>query len=232
MADNNDEVVPALESDELETDIAGPWAVYKGVNETVSEDLARAETLSLPLVVILSLLIFGSVVAALMPAVVGAIAVLGALAVVRLITGFTEVSVFSINVITLLGTGLAIDYALFMISRFREELAAAAGGRPGRVREGDPRDDGDGRPHGAVLRAHRRRGDVLAADLPAELPALPRVRRHRGRPRRAWSPRLTVLPAILLLLGRRIDAGRLPWRRHRPVWSTTTTAPGHASRTA
>ena len=72
---------------------------------------------------ILSLLIFGSVVAALMPALVGAIAVLGALAVVRLITGFTEVSVFSINVITLLGTGLAIDYALFVISRFREELA-------------------------------------------------------------------------------------------------------------
>ena len=51
--------------------IAGTWAVYKDVNETVSEDLARAESLSLPLVVILSLLIFGSVVAALMPAVVG-----------------------------------------------------------------------------------------------------------------------------------------------------------------
>ena len=80
---------------------------------------------SLPLVIILSLLIFGSVVAALMPAVVGAISVLGAMAVVRLITSFTEVSVFSINVITLLGTGLAIDYALFVISRFREELAAA-----------------------------------------------------------------------------------------------------------
>ena len=80
--------------------------------------------------VILSLLIFGSVVAALMPAVVGAISVLGALAVVRLITGFTEVSVFSINVITLLGIGLAIDYALFVISRFREELATAARGRP------------------------------------------------------------------------------------------------------
>src|SRR4029077_5651101 len=60
---------------------------------------------------------------ALMSGGVGAIAVLGVLAVVRLITGFAEVSVFSINVITLLGTGLAIDYALFVISRFREELA-------------------------------------------------------------------------------------------------------------
>src|SRR4029077_18972899 len=60
---------------------------------------------------------------ALMSGGVGAIAVLGVLAVVRLITGFTEVSIFSINVITLLGMGLAIDYALFVVSRFREELA-------------------------------------------------------------------------------------------------------------
>ena len=123
QSDLNDELVPTLEADDLETEIAGPWAVYKGVNETVGEDLARAELFSMPLVVILSLLIFGSVVAALMPAVVGAISVLGAMALVRLITSFTEVSVFSINVITLLGTGLAIDYALFVISRFREELA-------------------------------------------------------------------------------------------------------------
>ena len=86
QSDLNDELVPTLEADDLETEIAGPWAVYKGVNETVSEDLARAELFSLPLVVILSLLIFGSVVAALMPAVVGAISVLGAMAVVRLIT--------------------------------------------------------------------------------------------------------------------------------------------------
>ena len=123
QSDLNDELVPTLKADDLETEIAGPWAVYKGVNETVEEDLARAELFSMPLVVILSLLIFGSVVAALMPAVVGAISVLGAMALVRLLTSFTEVSVFSINVITLLGTGLAIDYALFVISRFREELA-------------------------------------------------------------------------------------------------------------
>ena len=106
----------------LTTNLAGQWAVYGDVNSQVSKDIARAETLSMPIVFILSLLIFGSVVSALMPTLVGAIAVFGAFAVVRLITGVTEVSVFSINV-TLLGMGLAIDYALFVVSRFREELA-------------------------------------------------------------------------------------------------------------
>ena len=83
QSDNNDRVVPALEADHLQTDIAGPWAVYKGVNETVSADLARAEAYSLPIVLILSLLIFGSLVAALMPVMVGALSVIGGLAVIR-----------------------------------------------------------------------------------------------------------------------------------------------------
>ena len=78
----------------------------------------------MPFVLLLSLIIFGSVVAAFMPVLVGGVAVVGALAVVRLITLFTDVSIFSINVITLLGMGLAIDYALFVVSRFREELDA------------------------------------------------------------------------------------------------------------
>ncbi len=216
QADKNDLVVPALEADDLETQIAGPWAVYKGVNETVSEDLARAETFSLPLVIILSLLIFGSVVAALMPALVGAIAVVGALAVVRLITGFTEVSVFSINVITLLGTGLAIDYALFVISRFREELARL------------PEDDSE-----AAVKAMRVTmatagrtvlfsGLTVAAAMASLLIFPQNFLRSLGYGGMAAVlvavvAATTVLPAILVLLGRRIDAGRLPWRRHRPV---------------
>ena len=120
---NYDELSPSLEADGLQTDLAGPFAVYNDVNEITSEDLARAETISMPVVVVLALLIFGSLVAAFMPALVGLIAMLGALAVVRLLTLFTDVSVFSVNVISLLGIGLAIDYALFVVSRFREELA-------------------------------------------------------------------------------------------------------------
>ena len=216
QSDLNDELVPTLEADDLETDIAGPWAVYKGVNETVGEDLARAELFSMPLVVILSLLIFGSVVAALMPAVVGAISVLGAMALVRLITNFTEVSVFSINVITLLGTGLAIDYALFVISRFREELA--------QLPEDDPKASAKAI---RVTMATAGRtvlfsGLTVAAAMSSLLIFPQNFLRSLGyggvaAVLVAVVAALTVLPAILLLLGRRIDAGRLPWRRHRPV---------------
>ena len=73
-----------------------------------------------------------------MPPLVGALAVLGAFAVVRLITNFTDVSVFAINVITLLGMGLAIDYALFVVSRFREELARCPSDDPEPSAHGDP----------------------------------------------------------------------------------------------
>jgi len=216
QSDLNDELVPTLEADDLETHIAGPWAVYKGVNETVGEDLARAEMFSLPLVIILSLLIFGSVVAALMPAVIGAISVLGAMALVRLITNFTEVSVFSINVITLLGTGLAIDYALFVISRFREELAA--------LPDDDPKASAKAI---RVTMATAGRtvlfsGLTVAAAMSSLLIFPQNFLRSLGYGGVAavvvaMLAALTVLPAILMLLGRRIDAGRLPWRRHRPV---------------
>lgn len=213
QADNNDLLAPALESDRLQTDIAGRWSVYKGVNETVSEDLARAEMITLPIVLILSLLIFGSLVAASMPVLVGAISVLGALAVVRVITTFGEVSVFSINVISLLGMGLAIDYALFIISRFREELAALPD-EPGAV--------------AAAMRATLQTagrtvlfsGLTVAAAMSALLVFPQNFLRSLGYGGIAAVvvgvvTALTILPAVLLLLGRRIDAGRvrLPWRR-------------------
>ncbi|MCA1708232.1 MAG: MMPL family transporter, partial [Actinobacteria bacterium] len=67
--------------------------------------------------------VFGSLVSAFLPLIVGGIAIVGALAVLRLITGFTDVSVFALNLVTMLGLGLAIDYSLFVVSRFREELA-------------------------------------------------------------------------------------------------------------
>src|SRR4029079_14226055 len=115
---------PSLEAPDstgLQTDLTGAFGVYDDVNKITSEDLARAESISMPVVVLLALLIFGSLVAASMPALVGLLAMVGALALVRVIAVFTEVSVFSVNVISLLGIGLAIDYALFMLSRYREE---------------------------------------------------------------------------------------------------------------
>jgi RND superfamily putative drug exporter len=216
QSDNNDLLVPTLKSDELQTDIAGPWSVYKGVNETVSADLARAETFSLPIVLILSLLIFGSLVAASMPVMVGALSVIGGLAVVRLITTVTEVSVFSINVISLLGMGLAIDYALFVISRYREELAKL------------PVDDPQA-PRAAMAVTMRTAGRTVvfsgltvAAAMSALLVFPQNFLRSLGYGGIAAVlvgvvTALTVLPAVLLLLGRRIDAGRLPWRRGQAV---------------
>jgi uncharacterized membrane protein YdfJ with MMPL/SSD domain len=218
QSDNNDLVMPALKKTrgDMSADLAGPWSVYTGVNETVSADLAKAESITLPIVLILSLLIFGSLVAASMPVLVGAISVLGGLAIVRLITTFTEVSVFSINVISLLGMGLAIDYALFVISRFREELALL------------PEDD----PHasrtamGITLRTAGRTvlfsGFTVAAAMSALLVFPQNFLRSLGYGGIAAvlvgvATALTVLPAVLILLGRRIDAGRLPWRRGRAV---------------
>ena len=215
MSDMSDEVVPAVKSKELRTDIAGPWAVYKGVNETVSADLARAELISLPLVVILSLLIFGSVVAALMPAIVGGIAVIGGLAIVRLLTTFTEVSVFSLNVISLLGMGLAIDYALFVISRYREELAALP--------------DEPGAPAQAIRTTLDTAGRTVlfsALTVAAAMASLLIFPQNFLRSLGyggvsavlvAAVAALTILPGILLVLGRRIDAGRMPWRRGKAV---------------
>ena len=109
---NYDELSPTLQSDAdtgVDTDIAGAFAVFDDVNVITSEDLKKAELISMPIVVLLALLIFGSLVAASMPALVGLLAMVGALALVRVITQFTEVSIFSVNVISLLGIGLAID---------------------------------------------------------------------------------------------------------------------------
>ena len=218
-----DAVADELDAPGLTTDIGGEWAVYGDVNEQVSEDIARAESLSMPIVFLLSLLIFGSLVAALMPTLVGAVAVLGAFAVVRLLTGVTDVSVFSINVITLLGMGLAIDYALFVVSRFREELA----GQP---------DDSRPSVNRAVARTMATAGRtvlfsglIVAASLASLLIFPQNFLRSMGyggvaAVLVAMTAALTVLPALLAVLGRRIELGRMPWRRGRRTSAATAAA--------
>jgi uncharacterized membrane protein YdfJ with MMPL/SSD domain len=216
VMDNFDEVEPFLHADGLQTDLAGPMAVYNDVNEITSEDLERAELLSMPIVIQLALLIFGSVVAASMPALVGLVSMIGALAVVRVITQFTEVSIFSVNVISLLGIGLAIDYALFVISRFREELALL------------PDDDPDAASTAiriTMVTAGRTvlfSGLTVAAALASLLIFPQAFLRSMGyggiaAVLIAMLAALTILPAVLRLLGRKVDGGRLPWRRHRPA---------------
>ena len=100
----------------------------------VAGDIARAETLSSPLLLVLLVMVFGALAAAGMPLLVGGLAILGAFTALRLLSMVTDVSVFAINLVTMLGLGLAIDYALFIVSRFREELAAQPPG-PQRVED-------------------------------------------------------------------------------------------------
>ena len=104
--------------------MGGYSAVFREVGTTIEEDLIRAESIALPITLILLLLVFGSVVSASLPLAVGAMSVVGTFVVLRLLSLVTEVSIFSLNLTTALGLGLAIDYALFMVSRYREELAA------------------------------------------------------------------------------------------------------------
>jgi RND superfamily putative drug exporter len=107
-----------------EAKLGGTSAVNDDINQRVKEDIARAESISLPLLMVLLVIIFGSVVAGSMTLLVGVIAILGAFTALRVISFFTDVSVFAINIVTIAGLGLAIDYGLFIVSRFREELAA------------------------------------------------------------------------------------------------------------
>lgn len=115
---------PDLDAAGLTTEVGGLAAVSDAVSSQVSTDIARAESFSMPVLLILLFVVFGSLVAAGMPLLVGGLAILGAFTVTRLLSLFTDVSVFALNVITLIGLGMAIDYALFVVSRFREELAA------------------------------------------------------------------------------------------------------------
>ncbi|WP_148612404.1 MMPL family transporter [Nocardioides rubriscoriae] len=214
--DNYDLVEPALESDApgIETDVAGSFAVYSDVNEITSEDLERAELISMPVVVLLALLIFGSLVAASMPALVGLVAMVGALAIVRVLTLFTEVSVFAVNVVSLIGIGLAIDYALFVISRFREELALLPADDPQASRVAIRRT------MATAGRTVMFSGLTVAAAMASLLIFPQAFLRSMGYGGVAavvvaMLAALTVLPASLVLLGRRVDAGRLPWRRGR-----------------
>ncbi len=113
--------------------IGGGPAFYGDVQAVTERDLQRAELISLPLAALTLLLVFGSVVAAGIPLAVGGAAVLVALAGIFVVASLTPMSIFVLNLATLLGLGLGVDYSLLMTSRFREELAHRRG--PDRVAE-------------------------------------------------------------------------------------------------
>ena len=106
--------------------LAGMVAVTSELNAMISTDLALAETIALPIMLILMIFVFGSLIAAGLPLMVGALSIIGSFFFVWVATLFTDTSVFSANLITGMGLGLGIDYALLMVNRFREEREAGS----------------------------------------------------------------------------------------------------------
>ena len=117
-----DAIKAELNAPGLTTSVGGLVPTDESLSNQTTKDIRRAETLSFPILLILLLLIFGSLTAAGLPLAIGAVGILGSFTALRVLALFTPISIFSANVTTIMGLGLAIDYGLFMVSRFREEL--------------------------------------------------------------------------------------------------------------
>ncbi len=202
--------------------IGGPDVVNPEIGHKVAEDLARAELLAFPLLFLLSLWVFRGLVAALLPPLTGALAVVVTFLVLRGVNGgVTGLSVFAVNLVTGMGLGLAIDYSLFVVSRYREELAAVGPGREALVR---------------TMRTAGRTVLFSALTIAAAMASL------LVFPLRflysmgiggvivalvAAGVALTVLPALLAVLGPRVDAlAPARWQRAARTTARPTTEGG------
>jgi RND superfamily putative drug exporter len=188
--------------------VGGLGPVFAQVNHTIERDLVRAELIALPITLILLLFIFRGVVASLVPLAVGALSVVGTFMVLFVINEFTEVSVFALNLTTAMGLGLAIDYSLFIVSRYREELRH------------HPTEVAIERTVATAGRTVLFSALTVAASLCALLVfdiAFLRSFAYAGLAVAALTGlyAVVVLPAMLAGLGPRIDA--LPLRRRHPV---------------
>jgi uncharacterized membrane protein YdfJ with MMPL/SSD domain len=194
----------------LSVRLGGGAATSSDITSQVSEDIGRAESLSMPIVLVLLVVVFGGLTAASLPLAIGGLAILGSFTMLRLLTLVTDVSVFSINIVTMLGLGLAIDYALFVVSRFREEL-----------RTGKTTEQALVRTMATAGRTVAFSGVTVAISL-ASLLFFPQVfLRSMGFGGMAavlvaMTGALTVLPALLAVLGHRVDSLRVPLLRRRP----------------
>jgi len=103
--------------------VGGGAVAQEQVNKQVENDLRVAEMLAFPLLFLLSLLFFRSLVASLLPLMIGGLAIVGTFLILRVASEFGSISIFALNLTTALGLGLAIDYSLFVVSRYREEIA-------------------------------------------------------------------------------------------------------------
>ena len=191
--------------DSLTVRAGGGAAVTSEMGSQSAKDLVLAESIAVPLTLVLLLLVFGSAVAALLPLAIGTIAIAGTFAELFLLGSVTDVSVFAVNLTTALGLGLGIDYALLMISRFREQLATGASV-----------DDAVRRTVSTAGRTVAFSAATVAAALAALLVFPQYFLRSFGYAGVgvvviAAVSTLFVMPALFVVLGHRVNGGRLPW---------------------
>jgi len=174
-------------------------------NTTLESDVQRGEVVALPIALLVLVLIFASVVAALLPLGVGVLAIVGGVGGTLFLGRLTDVSQYAINVVTLIGLAVAIDYSLFIVSRFRDELAA-----------GSSREEALAITMATAGRAITFSGITVAIGLSAMLFFQGTFLASMGAAGAivvgiAVIYGLTFLPALLAVLGPRVDRLRLPW---------------------
>ncbi len=189
-----------IRSETLEVSFGGFAASFNEVNDQTRSDLTKAELIAFPVLAVLLLIVFRGVVAAAIPLLIGVVSILGTFLVLRVMAGFVDTSLFALNIATGLSLGLAVDYALLLVSRYREELES----------------------HGATREAHRRTvltagrtvlfsGFTVAAAL-AALVVLPQRFLYSMAAAGAAVALLSalvavlVVPSLLSLLGHRVNA--------------------------
>jgi len=205
-------LVPGFEAaivpqDQVRISVTGAGASYRDIETASQRDLRRAEVIVFPIALIALLLVFGSVVAALMPLAVGAAGVALVLVSIFFATRVTDLSIFVLNLATMLGLGLSVDYSLFVTSRYREELVRNGGNVPL-----------------AVERTVATAGKAVFFSGATVLIGLMGLALFEFMFLRsvgiagvivvAWSTgaALTLLPALLSVVGTGIDRFSLPWR--------------------
>jgi RND superfamily putative drug exporter len=199
-----------LASDTLEITCTGQLPFMHDLNRTLERDLIQAELISLPVAVLVLLIVFRTLVAAVLPVGVGALAVGGGIAILLGLSRHVDIAQYAINVCSLIGLGLAIDYSLIIVSRYREEL-----------RSGHDYAE-------ALRRALASAGRVVAFSGLAVATGLSGLLFFHGSYLFTMGVggaivvalsvifALSFLPALLALLGPRIHSGKLPWVRPAP----------------